>query len=130
MDDYGGEFFLNGKVQLFNGDSREVLKRLPDNSIDSVVTDPPYALVSVVKRFGGENAAPAKGNEAYQRASAGFMGRAWDTGETAFAVEFWAEVMRVLKPDRLRVADQGTATKKRVIAKKKGGDEPIGGLFG
>lgn len=114
MNDYGGEFFLNGKVQLFNGDSREVLKRLPDNSIDSVVTDPPYALVSIVKRFGSENAAPAKGNEAYQRASAGFMGRAWDTGETAFAVEFWAEVMRVLKPGGHVVAASGTRTYHRL----------------
>lgn len=114
MDDYGGEFFLNGKVQLFNGDSRDVLKKLPDNSIDSVVTDPPYALVSIVKRFGTENAAPAKGNEAYQRASAGFMGRAWDTGETAFAVEFWAEVMRVLKPGGHLVAASGTRTYHRL----------------
>jgi site-specific DNA-methyltransferase (adenine-specific) len=75
-----------------------MLKTLPDNSIDSVVTDPPYALVSIVKRFGGANAAPAKGNDAYMRASAGFMGKQWDTGEVAFSEEFWAEVLRVLKP--------------------------------
>jgi site-specific DNA-methyltransferase (adenine-specific) len=91
-----------------------VLKALPDHSVDSVVTDPPYALVSIVKRFGGENAAPAKGNEAYQRASAGFMGRTWDTGETAFAVEFWAEVMRVLKPGGHVIAASGTRTYHRL----------------
>lgn len=39
-----------------------------------------------------------KGNDAYMRASAGFMGKTWDTGETAFSAEFWAEVLRVLKP--------------------------------
>lgn len=110
----GGELFLKERVQLFNGDSRDVLKTLPDNSIDSVVTDPPYALVSIVKRFGGENAAPAKGNDAYQRASAGFMGKQWDTGETAFAVEFWAEVMRVLKPGGHVIAASGTRTYHRL----------------
>src|ERR1044072_5362525 len=89
------EDFLGGAVRLFHGDSRDVLKELLDNSIDSVVTDPPYALVSIVKRFGGENAAPAKDGDVYARASAGFMGKQWDTGETAFAAEFWAEVMRV-----------------------------------
>ena len=83
---------------LHHGDCRDVLRTIPDNSIDSVVTDPPYALVSIVKRFGSPNAAPAKGNDAYMRASAGFMGKTWDTGETAFSVEFWAEVLRVLKP--------------------------------
>lgn len=85
-------------VTLYRGDCREILKTLPDNSVDSVPCDPPYALVSIVKRFGGANAAPAKGNDAYTRASAGFMGKTWDTGETAFSEEFWREVYRVLKP--------------------------------
>lgn len=109
-----GETHLNGRVTLYRGDSRDVLKQLPDNSIDSVVTDPPYALVSIVKRFGGANAAPAKGNDAYQRASAGFMGKQWDTGETAFAVEFWAEVMRVLKPGGHVIAASATRTYHRL----------------
>jgi hypothetical protein len=45
-------------------DCRAVLKTLADNSIDSVVTDPPYALVSIGKRFGKDGAAPAKSNGA------------------------------------------------------------------
>ena len=108
------EDHLGGRVRLANGDSRDVLKSLPDNSIDSVVTDPPYALVSIVKRFGGENAAPAKDGDVYARASAGFMGKTWDTGETAFAVEFWAEVMRVLKPGGHVIAASGTRTYHRL----------------
>jgi site-specific DNA-methyltransferase (adenine-specific) len=43
--------FLGGRIRAFNGDSRDVLKTLADNSIDAVVTDPPYALVSIVKRY-------------------------------------------------------------------------------
>jgi len=104
-------------VHIHHGDSREVLRGLPDNSIDSVVTDPPYALVSIVKRFGGANAAEAKSEGAsgvYKRASAGFMGKTWDTGETAFAPEFWAEVMRVLKPGGHVVAASGTRTYHRL----------------
>lgn len=87
---------LSPSAALFHADCRDALRQLPDNSIDSCVTDPPYALVSIMKRFGGANA--AQGNDAYMRASAGFMGKTWDTGETAFSTEFWAEVLRVLKP--------------------------------
>jgi site-specific DNA-methyltransferase (adenine-specific) len=108
------ETFLNGCVRLHCGDSRDVLKTLADASIDSIVSDPPYALVSIVKRFGKAGAAPAKGNEAYQRASAGFMGKQWDTGETAFDPDFWAECLRVLKPGGYVVAFSGTRTYHRM----------------
>lgn len=42
------------------------------------------------------------------------MGANWDVGETAFAVEFWAEVMRVLKPGGHVVAFSGTRTYHRL----------------
>lgn len=103
-----------GSSELHLGDSRDVLAEMPDACIDAVVCDPPYALVSIVKRFGGENAAPAKGNDAYARASAGFMGKSWDTGEVAFAVEFWQQVMRVLKPGGHVIAFAGTRTYHRL----------------
>jgi len=112
------EKFLNDRISLFCGDSRDVIKTLADNSIDSIVCDPPYALVSIVKRFGAGNAAAVKvpegGSGAYARASAGFMGKAWDTGETAFAVDFWAECLRVLKPGGHVVAFSGTRTYHRM----------------
>lgn len=112
------EKFLDDRVSLYCGDSREVLKSLPDNSIDSIVTDPPYALVSIGKRFGAANAAAVKVPEgksgAYARASKGFIGKQWDTGETAFATEFWAECLRVLKPGGHVVAFSGTRTYHRM----------------
>lgn len=112
------ETFLNGRVTLFCGDSRDVLKSIPDSSIDSVVCDPPYALVSIMKRFGADGAAacvvPEGGSGAYARASAGFMGKTWDTGETAFAVEFWREILRVLRPGGHVVAMAGTRTYHRL----------------
>lgn len=103
-----------GPHTIHHGDSRDVLATMPDASVDSVVCDPPYALVSIVKRFGQPGAAPAKGNDAYARASAGFMGQSWDTGEVAFATEFWAQVLRVLKPGGHVVAFSGTRTYHRL----------------
>lgn len=101
-------------VTVHHGDSRDVLKTLDANSIDSVATDPPYALVSIVKRFGAEGAAPAQGG-VYARASAGFMGQAWDTGETAFDPAFWVEVFRVMKPGAHLAAFGGTRTYHRLV---------------
>lgn len=111
------ETFLGGRVTLHLGDAREVLRQMPDASIDSAVMDPPYALVSIGKRFGKDGAAPAAhGSDGlYARASAGFMGQQWDAGETAFAVEFWAEVLRVLKPGGHLVAFSGTRTYHRMV---------------
>ena len=56
-----------------------------------------------MKRFGSPTAAPAKGNEAYMRASAGFMGKTWDTGEVAMSAEFWAEVLPRFETRRARL---------------------------
>lgn len=102
---------------VLHGDSRVVLASLADNSVDSVVTDAPYALVSIVKRFGAAGAAEAKsegGSSVYRRASAGFMGQTWDTGETAFDPAFWVEVLRVLKPGGHIVVASGTRTYHRL----------------
>ncbi|MCG2662878.1 site-specific DNA-methyltransferase [Brevundimonas sp.] len=99
------------------GDSREVLRELAADSLDGCACDPPYALVSIGKRFGANDAAPAKvgASGAYARASAGFMGQQWDTGETAFDPGFWAEVLRVLKPGAHIVAFGGTRTYHRLV---------------
>jgi DNA modification methylase len=106
------EIFLNGRVQLCCGDSLHFLRDQPDGRYDSVVTDPPYALVSITKRYGAENAKASP--DVYGRGNRGFMGKKWDTGETAFAVEFWQQVFRVLKPGGHVVAFGGTRTSHRL----------------
>lgn len=128
------EILIPNRIMLCPGDSRHFLRDEPENRYDSVVCDPPYALVSISKRFGADDAAPAKGNDAYIRASKGFMGKKWDTGDTAHAVEFWREVLRVLKPGAHLVAFGGTRTYHRLAcAIEDAGFEirdQIGWLFG
>jgi site-specific DNA-methyltransferase (adenine-specific) len=87
---------------LLNGDCIEEMQKLIDDGVqvDSVVTDPPYHLTSIVKRFGKEDSAPAKfGTDgAYARASKGFMGKEWDGGDIAFRPETWELALKLLKP--------------------------------
>jgi DNA modification methylase len=71
-------------ARVFLGDCRDVLKSLPDNSVDSVVTDPPYEL--------------------------GFMGKKWDSSGIAYDVTVWEECLRVLKPGGHLLAFGGSRT--------------------
>lgn len=104
-------------VRIEHSDSRDILPTLEECSVDSCVTDPPYSLVSIQKRFGKPGSTPAQeGRDGlYRRASAGFMGQTWDTGETAHDPAFWAEVLRVLKPGAHLVAFGGTRTYHRMV---------------
>ena len=76
------------RFTLYHGDNREVLKELADNSVDSIVTDPPYEL--------------------------GFMGKSWDASGIAYSVELWKEALRVLKPGGHLLAFSGSRTYHRM----------------
>ena len=110
-------FFDNEGMTLYEGDSMQLLRGLPENSIDCCVTDPPYALVSIQKRFSGPGAAECQyGTDgAYRRAARGFLGKDWDCGETVNNPEFWAEVLRVLKPGGHLLSFGGTRTQHRQV---------------
>jgi len=82
---------------------------LDGETFDSIVTDPPYDLVSIVKRFGKAGAAPARGG-VYARSSRGFMGKAWDGTGVAFDPNTWAAALHVLKPGGHLVAFGGSRT--------------------
>lgn len=74
---------VDGAV-VYHGSNLDVLPTLPDNSVDSIVTDPPYEL--------------------------GFMGKSWDNSGIAYSVELWTECMRVLKPGGHLLAFGGSRT--------------------
>jgi site-specific DNA-methyltransferase (adenine-specific) len=73
---------------LHLGDCRAVMATLADNSIDSIVCDPPYEL--------------------------GFMGKAWDNTGIAYDVTVWQQCYRVLKPGGHLVAFGGSRTYHRL----------------
>lgn len=72
---------------LLQGDCIEVMRGLPDNSVDSVCTDPPYGLK--------------------------FMGHRWDCDVPS--VDVWREVFRVLKPGGHLLSFSGTRTYHRMV---------------
>lgn len=71
---------------IINGDCLEELKKLEDNSVDSIVSDPPYGI--------------------------SFMGKKWDYDVPQ--VEVWQEVLRVLKPGGHALIACGTRTQHRM----------------
>jgi DNA modification methylase len=73
-------------MRLFEGDCLSVLKGLPDNSVDSIVTDPPYGL--------------------------SFMGKKWDYDVPS--VKIWRECLRVLKSGGHLLAFAGSRTYHRM----------------
>jgi DNA modification methylase len=74
--------------RILHGDCREQLATLPDASIDAIVTDPPYEL--------------------------GFMGKRWDATGIAYDPVVWSECLRVLKPGGHLLAFGGTRTYHRM----------------
>lgn len=72
----------------------------------AMLCDPPYHLTSIVKRFGGSDAAPAQFGKdgAFARASRGFMGKQWDGGDVAFDPGTWQAFANVLHPGAFGMA--------------------------
>jgi len=103
------------QVTIHAGDNRESLRRLIDSGVrvHSIVTDPPYGLVSVTKRFGKEGSAPARANGndgSFGRLSGGFMGKLWDGSGIERDPEFWALLYEILLPGGYVFAFSGSRT--------------------
>jgi DNA modification methylase len=111
-------------VRVINGDCLEVLKTLADNSVDAVVTDPPYHLTSMVKRLSSTSSGdveknftkiiPGQKTNPHAAMARGFMGKSWDGGYIAQNPALWSEVLRVLKPGGHVAAFGGTRTYHRM----------------
>ena len=87
-------------MNIIHGDCLEELKKLEDNSIDAVITDPPYGLFRGAKSHSEATntlAEWAKGNWSYSpKIKQGYMESDWD--KFVPSPELWAECLRVLKP--------------------------------
>ena len=83
------------QFNLFNGDCLDVLKKLPDNSVDSIVTDPPYGLSNQSQDDIVKCLTAWLADEAYTHGKSGFMGKKWDSFVPSPTV--WKECLRVLK---------------------------------
>lgn len=102
-------------ISLHEGDNRVSLRRLIDQGVrvHSVVTDPPYGLVSIQKRFGKEDAKPARrerNDGSFARLSGGFMGKAWDASGIERDPEFWKLIYDILLPGGYVFAFSGSRT--------------------
>lgn len=96
-------------VTVHGGDCLEVLAAMPANSIDAVVTDPPYGLGNTTGAQVAETITHwVTGDRGFIPEGKGFMGRPWDAFVPPVAV--WDEAMRVLKPGGHLVAFSGSRT--------------------
>lgn len=75
-------------IELYNADCLEKLDELKENSIDAIVTEPPYEL--------------------------NFMGKGWDNAGVSFSKDTWAKCLRVLKPGGYLLAFGGSRTYHRI----------------
>jgi DNA modification methylase len=92
--------------QLHHGDCLDVLKKLPDCSVDSVVCDPPYGLSQHSTAQVLECLTAWIAGKVYEPKGAGFMGKSWDAWVPG--PEVWRECLRVLKPGGHALAFAGT----------------------
>lgn len=96
-------------VEVHHGDCLTVLKMLSDNSVDSVVTDPPYGLSNTDPKHVAEALGRwGAGERDFIPEGKGFMGKAWDAFVPPPAV--WDECLRVLKPGGHLLAFAGSRT--------------------
>jgi DNA modification methylase len=103
------------RATLCQGDSREVLPLLEPEQFTACVSDPPYHLTQASRKGSPRNNDPKTPFGRTRLGSRGFMGKTWDGGDTAFQAEFWAEVLRVLKPGAMLLTFGGTRTFHRLI---------------
>ena len=95
--------------QIIQGDCLEVLKKLPDNCIDCVITDPPYGLSDhSEKKIRKTFKMWLEGKDDYIPEGKGIMGKSWDSFVPPPAL--WKEVFRVMKPGAYILCFAGTRT--------------------
>ena len=93
---------------IHHGDSLEVLKSFESNSIDSLVTDPPYGLGKTTPENVRACLQAWLSGQDYQASGGGFMSKEWDSWVPS--PNLWREVYRVLKPGAYGLVFSGSRT--------------------
>jgi DNA modification methylase len=91
---------MNNDITVIQGDCRDILYGIHDNSIDAIITDPPYEL--------------------------GFMGKSWDSTGIAYDPQVWAHCYHILKPGGHLLAFGGTRTWHRLACAIQDCDGEVG----
>lgn len=91
---------------IHNEDCIEGLRKLPDNSIDSIITDPPYGLSDHKPEEVVACLSAWIQGKPYEPKGKGFMGKSWDAWVPG--PEIWQECLRVLKPGGMALVFAGT----------------------
>jgi DNA modification methylase len=95
-------------IKVYNNDVLEILPLLEENSIDAVITDPPYGLSDISQNDTIECIKKWVNNEQYDHNKNGFMNNKWDNFVPG--PDIWKEVFRVLKPGAHMLVFSGTRT--------------------
>ena len=104
---------MKAKFHVACGDMREVLAKIPANSIDAIVSDPPYGLTQNKRGGTGEASLNLRSPAGRSRISTGgFMGCGWDAAVPG--PEYWAACLRVAKPGAHILAFGGARTAHRL----------------
>ncbi len=108
-------------IDLHLGNCLEIMRAMPDCSVDSIVTDPPYELTASKRTVpaphieGSPYSRHRVGVNGDTKPVGGFMGKEWDGTGIAFKTELWAEALRVLKPGAYLLAFSGSRTYHRMV---------------
>jgi len=96
----------HGNITLVNAECLGVLRQAPENSVDSIVTDPPYGLSKQPDMY--EVLGHWLEGDEYVHNGSGFMGKSWDSFVPG--PEIWKECFRILRPGGHIVAFASTRT--------------------
>jgi DNA modification methylase len=96
--------------EIIHGECLGVMRGMADNSVDAIVTDPPYGLVGASRGGSSQpgDLATPYGRSGPSKKRGGFMGKEWDASIPG--AEYWSEALRIAKPGAYILAFGGTRT--------------------
>jgi len=115
LEPWAGDVALGDDAILLQGKLEDRLPAFPEEFIHAVVTDGPYHLQSIVKRFGKKDSAEVPEHRGpFARSAKGFMGKTWDGGDVCYHPETWGLCRRVLFPGAYLLNFTGARTYHRI----------------